>query len=97
MAWRLAGSRFASSIQPGGLSFAQTVNYIATGGEGLHFAVPFGIPTSGTGYAVFWTPNGVTDVPILDLPTAGRTTAHFFVDIAVPLAAGDKLTFLVVS
>lgn len=73
------------------------VSYVATGAEGMDFAVPIGRTLSGVTYAVLWAPSGVTNLPIADLPNGvgDRTTTQFRVTTAAPLTAGDKLTFVI--
>lgn len=74
-----------------------TVTYTATGSEGLTITVPIGRTMADATYAVFDANNGVTSVPDVDLPTAGRTTTAFPVVTAVQMPAGTQLAFLVVQ
>jgi hypothetical protein len=71
------------------------VLYTATGSEGTSFNVSIGETLSGTDYYVSYAPQGVTNIPFVDLPQTGRTTTTFPVVLAAPLAAGEKILFLV--
>lgn len=82
-----------------GISASQrVVTYTATGTEGADFMVPIGATLATASYAVMWSPAGVTNLPLLDLPTGAgdRTTTHFRVLVGGELLqAGDTLTFVI--
>lgn len=70
--------------------------YTALGTEGLAFTIDFSPAQANTRYVVGWAPNGMTSVPTsLDLPSTGRTTVSFPVNVGAPLVAGDKLVFFI--
>jgi hypothetical protein len=86
----------------GGDSSAEVrvVTYTASGGEGTDFNVTIGSTMAADDYEVFWSPAGITNLPILDLPIADagdRTTTTFRVTTADSLTAGDVLKFLLVE
>jgi hypothetical protein len=83
----------------GGSDF-RVVTYTATGAEGTDFMVDIGATLAADDYEVLWSPAGVTNLPILDLPTAlagDRTTTQFRVVLADALAADDVLKFFVME
>jgi len=87
-------------VIPSGNAALVNVVYVATGAEGTDFMVPIGATMRDALYGVYWSPMGVTFVPVPDLPNAigtDRTTATFRVLVSAPLTAGDKLAFLVVE
>lgn len=77
----------------------QIVTYTATGIEGTSFMVPLPEARADASYSVVWAPQGVTNVPLLDLPQnpGDRTTTAFRVLTAEQLAAGEKLHFWVMD
>lgn len=81
-----------------GASAGLPVEYIATGIEGLSFLVPIGQVVNNDTYKVVYAPQGVQNVPFVDLPTAGgaldRSTTFFRVNVVAALAAGEKLVFV---
>ena len=89
---------------PSGSSFRSViVNYVGTGLEGSDFVVPIGATAADLLYAITWASAGGTSggdskqtsgVEVLDLPIADRTTTQFRVVLGQPLAAGDKLQFV---
>jgi len=92
-------SHIPSSAQPGGSTGTlpgRVVTYTATGIEGTSFLVPIGATMPSTSYAITWSPSGVTNVPVVDLPTGGanRATTYFRVQTATTLTAGEVLTFV---
>lgn len=89
-------SHMPTSSQPsntGTVSGLIIVAYTATGSEGTSFSVSIGQTMADTNYSVMWAPQGMTNFPLLDLPTAGRTTTAFPVTTAVQFAAGEVLHF----
>jgi hypothetical protein len=89
-----------SSCADGGCSSTRVVTYTATGGEGTDFTVPIGATLAADDYEVFFSPGGVTNLPVLDMPTAlagDRTTTGFRVTTADVLTVGDILKFLIVE
>jgi hypothetical protein len=72
------------------------VEYTATGSEGTSFMVPIGTTVNTTTYTIIWSPAGLTNVPMLDLPqgVGDRTVTQFRVLTAVQLAAGETLAFV---
>lgn len=84
----------------GEVSNVRTVTYTATGSEGTDFNVTIGTTMAADDYEVFYAPAGVTNIPVLDLPTSAttdRTTTTFRVTLADSLTAGDVLKFLLVE
>lgn len=79
------------------------VNYVGTGLEGSDFLVPIGATMADTAYAVTVASAGgssgdgtqTSGVEVVDMPIASRTTTQFRVVLGAPLAAGDKLQFVV--
>jgi positive regulator of sigma E activity len=79
---------------------SRVVSYTATGAEGTDFNVSIGATLAADDYNVFFSPAGVTNLPVLDLPTAlagDRTTSTFRVTTADVLTVGDVLKFLIVE
>jgi hypothetical protein len=58
--------------------------------------VPIGTTVSNTNYKVLWSPQGVTDIPFVDLPqgVGDRTVTSFRCNTVAQLTAGDKLVFV---
>jgi hypothetical protein len=81
----------AGSAGSGGIA----VLYTATGSEGTSFNVSIGQTLADADYYVSYAPQGVTNIPFVDLPQTGRTTTTFPVVLAAPLAAGEKILFLI--
>lgn len=79
-----------------GSSSGLPVEYTATGIEGTSFLCPIGQTVNTTTYKVVYSPQGVTNAPIVDLPqgVGDRTTTYFRVNLADVLAAGEKLLFV---
>ena len=73
------------------------ITYTATGAEAQPFDVPIGTTLATADYDIFWSSAGVVNVPVLDVPTAGRTTTTFPVTTADSLSPGDVLKFLLVT
>lgn len=71
------------------------IDYTATGSEGTSFMVPIGATLAN--YRVVWSPQGVENLPLLDLPQGpgDRTSTEFRVVTSVQLAEGERLTFFV--
>jgi hypothetical protein len=78
-----------------GTSAALTVLYTATGAEGTSFDVSIGEELAAADYYVSYAPQGVSNFPLVDLPTTGRTTTTFPVVLAAALTAGEQLLFVV--
>jgi hypothetical protein len=72
------------------------VTYTATGTEGTSFLVPIGSTLSTPDYEITWSPRGVVNTPVLDLPdgVGDRTTTYFRVYAADVLTVGDQLVFV---
>lgn len=81
----------------GGACSSRVVTYTGTGAEGTSFMVSIGATLASSAYNVFFSPAGVTNVPVLDLPSSGRTTSAFPVATATTLTAGDVLMFLLIE
>jgi hypothetical protein len=79
----------------GGPPMPVIVSYTATGSEGTDFTVSIGSSMPDANYKLSWSTEGVTNLPILDCPTANgdRTASTFRVTPAAALTAGDKLVF----
>lgn len=87
-----------TSAQPsggGGSGGGIVVVYTATGSEGTSWLVSIGQTLTSNDYEVTWSPNGVTNVPVLDIPDADKTTTQFRVNSADVLTAGDRLVFVI--
>lgn len=85
----------AVEVASGGTVVA-VVTYTATGSEGTNFLVPIGSVLASAAYEITWSPRGVTNVPVLDLPdgSGDRTTSYFRVYAADVLTAGDQIVFV---
>ncbi len=72
------------------------VEYTATGVEGTSFLVSIGQTVNNDTYKIGYSPQGVTNVPIVDLPqgVGDRTTTQFRVNLADVLTAGEVLLFV---
>jgi hypothetical protein len=95
-----ANGIFRLTAWAGEITNVRVQSYTATGSEGTDFNVTLDVARAADDYDVFPAPGGVTNVPILDLPTAAgsdRTTTTFRVTLADSLAAGDVLKFLIVE
>ncbi len=79
-----------------GASAGLPVEYTATGLEGVSFLVPIGQVVNNNTYKVVFSPQGVQNVPFVDLPQApgDRTNAFFRCNVVAALAAGEKLLFV---
>ena len=79
-----------------GASSGLPVEYTATGLEGVSFLVPIGQTVNTTTYKIVYAPQGVTNVPLVDLPqgVGDRTTTYFRCNTVAQLAAGEKLVFV---
>lgn len=75
-------------------TYGTIVTYTATGSEGTSFTVPIGLTMSNANYVVLWSAQNVSNFPIVNLPTAGRTTTTFPVETAVQMTAGEQLVFV---
>lgn len=74
-----------------------SVEYTATGGEGVDFMVTIGITMKNSNYDVLWAPEGENAIPVVDLPnklTTDRTSTQFRVLMNAQVSSGDKITFL---
>ena len=92
----LSGSTVtASAYQPG---FQRAVGFTATGGE-TQFTVTYTPAAGGTGYSVFGQANGVSLIPVLDIPagSASRSNSAFVVVPSNALASGDQFAFMLFS
>lgn len=91
-----AGEVLVFIVFPLTTNTARIVSYTVTGAEGSDFNVGIGATLSNDEYGLIWSPTGLTTVPLLDLPTADRTTTSFRVLVTGgALTVGDKLTFFV--
>lgn len=74
-------------------------NYTATGAEGSDFNVTItGGPLPTDVYNLYWSPKGVTQIPVIDLPdtlSGDRTTTTFRVITSSAPALGDIFSFLI--
>lgn len=81
----------------GGGAAVTKIIYTATGGE-TDFNVPIpGGAVTDTSYAIAIGLAQVTFQVEINMPTTGRTTAHFQVLAGAPLTAGDVINFLVAA
>jgi len=76
-------------------AYGTIVTYTATGSEGTSFTVSLPVAMSNSNYVVIWSPQNISNFPIVNLPTAGRTTTQFPVYTAAQMSAGEQLVFVV--
>lgn len=94
-----------SNAGPSGYQAFFAVNYTGTGSEGTDFTVSLGTTMSDTNYAIAYASAGGTNgdgtqtsgMEVVDMPVAARTTTTFRVVLGAPMAAGDKLQFLILG
>ena len=79
----------------GGGGNRQAFVYVANGGEGAVFNVPFPAARTTTNYAVLVMGNGLEKFLVFDAPQAGFALDHFQLTCSAAPSNGDKIAIIV--